>query len=481
VSCLQRSSLVLPVEGAPLVFSTNLAHDFVLHLGSEPAGSIDLPARADATRGGFVIDTSGVKSEGLDPQVSGTLRGQWGFESFEGPTFQLRSAHSAQWTIAAADQNALVVGHDDMLHLHSEAAPCVEDVRVEDQNGKKLKATQKVVNPEELQVEISLKDAAPGPLTMRVKQFGLAKADEIALHSYSEAARLDSFTIDAGDHQGALQGSRLDEVASVEINGIHFVPAGLKRTGNEDELQVAAPGSADVGALHTGEKQTARVSLKDGRVLDLPATVQPSRPKLSLISKDIQPDATAGSSAIQLEGHDELPQNAHLSFSLKTQVPETFPHDEKVEIATQDESVHVFLSVADGTLTLQDSQTVLASLDPVKSFGSSAFGPLRFRPVAASGEKGDWQPLVTLVRLPALTELRCPDAPDKQCTLQGTGLYLLDSVSADAQFQQSTPVPDGFAGSTLSVPHPSGAELYVKLRDDRAAVNRVSLPVLPEK
>jgi hypothetical protein len=100
--------------------------------------------------------------------------------------------------------------------------------------------------------------------------------------------------------------------------------------------------------------------------------------------------------------------------------------------------------------------------------------------VAASGEKGDWQPLVTLVRLPKLQELRCPESPDQQCTLHGSGLFLLDSVATDPQFQQSTPVPDGFAGSALNVPHPNGRELYVKLRDDRSAVNKVALPVLPE-
>ena len=481
VHCLQRASLVLPVEGAPLVFSTNLAHDFVLHVWSKSGASMDLPVKADAERGGFVVDTKGAKSDALGPEVSGTLRGQWGFESFEGPTFHLRTAHSAVWTIAAADQHALVVGRDDMLHLQSDAAVCVDDVSVGDQHGKKLKTTQKMVNPGELQVAISLKDVAPGPLTMRVKQFGLAKPDEVALHTYSEAAHLDRFTIDAVEHHGTLKGTHLDEVASLEINGIHFAPAGLKREGNEDELQVLALGSADVGGLRSGEKQTAHVSLKDGRVLDLAATVQPPRPKLALISKNIQPDATATSSAIHLEGQDELPQSAQLSFSLKTQIPETFPRDEKIEVATGDESVHVLLSIADGTLMLQDSQTVLASLDPLKSFGPSAFGPLRFRPVDANGGKGDWQPLVTLVRLPTLKELRCPDASDKQCTLQGTGLYLLDSVSTDAQFQQSTPVPDGFAGSTLSVPHPTGAELYVKLRDDRTAVNKVILPVLPEK
>jgi hypothetical protein len=142
--------------------------------------------------------------------------------------------------------------------------------------------------------------------------------------------------------------------------------------------------------------------------------------------------------------------------------------------------VHALLSVVNGGLTLQDAQTVLATLDPRKDLGPSAFGPLRFRAVAADGEKSDWTPLVTLVRLPSVQQLRCPQAADQQCTLQGSALYLLNAVSNDPQFQQSTPVPDGFAGSELSVPHPSGQELYVKLRDDPSAVNRLELPVVPQ-
>lgn len=211
------------------------------------------------------------------------------------------------------------------------------------------------------------------------------------------------------------------------------------------------------------------------------ATVQTSRPKVTLISKNIQADSAAASSAIQLQGDGQLPQNATLSFSLKSQVPATFPHDEMIEVATDDEAVHIMLSVSDGTLTMQDAQTVLATLDPRKNLGASAFGPLRFRPVNANGEKGDWQPLVTLVRLPTLDALRCPASADKGCTLQGSGLYLLDSISTDPQFQQSTPVPDGFAGSSLSVPHPTGQVLYVKLRDDRSTVNKLALPVQPEQ
>ncbi len=480
VECLENSSLVLPVEGAPLVFSTSLGHDFVLHVRSKSGASMDLPAKADPAKGGFVIDNHAIKNEGLSPEVSGTVRGQWGFETFEGPTFHLQTSRSVPWTLAPADQSAMVVGRDDVLHLKSDAVACVQNVVVKDAGGKTIKTTHKVVNPSELQVDVSLKDATAGLLTMQVKQFGLAKPEEVLLHSYTEAGHLDSFTIDAGDHQGVLKGTRLDEVASLELNGIQFTPAGLNRVNNEDELHLSASATAEVSGVRADQKQSAKVSLKDGRTLDLAVTVNQPRPKVTLISKSVQPESGDSATAIQVQGQNELPQNGQLSFALKTQVPATFPRDEKIEVATQDESVNVILSVADGTLMLQDSQTVLASLDPLKSLGASAFGPLRFRPIAGDGEKGDWQPLVTLVRLPALKDLRCPDAADMPCTLEGTSLYLLDSISADPQFQQSTPVPDGFAGSTLSVSRPSGNELYVKLRDDPSVIHPVTVSVLPD-
>ena len=496
VYCLQNSSLVLPVEGAPLVFSTSLAHDFVLHLSSKSGESLDIPVRADAERGGFVMDRNPRRTTDWDSaqaavptpaefaklgtDISGTLHGQWGFGSFQGPTFCLRTSRPAKWTLASTDQSALIVGRDDTLHLYSDAAVCVNEVSVRDQQNKELKTSYKVLDPDKLQVDISLKDATPGPLTMQVKQFGLAQADEVTLHSYSQAGHLQSFAFDAGDHQGTLEGTRLDEVASLEMGGIRFAPGALTRAGDLDKLQMSAPASADVSGMSPGNQQTAHVVLKDGRVLDLPTTVQPPRPSLTLISKTIQPDASAAPSPIQLASQDELPQQAQLSFSLKTQAPQTFPLDEKIEVATDDGSLHAFLTVANGKLMLQDAQTVLATFNPLKDLGPSAFGPLRFRPVSANGDKGDWQPLATLVRLPKLQGFRCPDDPTQPCTLQGTGLYLLDSVATDPQFQQSTPVPDGFAGSTLSVPRPSGQDLYVKLRDDPSAVNTLNLPLLPD-
>jgi hypothetical protein len=214
-------------------------------------------------------------------------------------------------------------------------------------------------------------------------------------------------------------------------------------------------------------------------VLDLPTTVEAPRPKMTLVSKNIQLGATP--SGINLGSQDELPLDGQISFLVKAEVPEKLARAAKIEVATADEVFSAFLSIADGSLVLRDSETLFAVLDPRKAFGPSAFGPLHFRPVEADGTKGDWQPLATLVRVPALKEIRCPESPDKQCQLSGTNLFLIDSVASDSQFEHTAPVPAGFIDSTLNVPHPAETGLYIKLRDDPSTVHTVVLPVTPEE
>lgn len=477
IFCLQKSPLVLPVEGAPLVYSTPIAHDVALRVSSQSGKSVDLPATADAARGGFLVDTHSLKPGEFGAELSGTLHGVWGFDTFDGPAFQFRTPQDSNWKISSDDMSALIVGREDTLHITSSCVSCVEQVKVLDAAGKELKAEWKAKDANELDLQIPLKDETAGELKLQVKQFGLAQPEILALHSYAEAAHLDRFTINAGDRAGVLTGTRLDEVGGFDLNGVHFLPAKLTRVNQEDSLNLSAPPSTPDPGWKPDETLQAHVSLKDGRVLDLQTTVEPPRPKVSLVSKSVQPGAT--SSGIRLGNTDELPQDAHLSFFLKTEVPAKFPREEKIEVATIDGSSDVLLSVAGGNLVLQDSESALAILDPPKNFGPSAFGPLQFRPVAEDGTKGDWQPLANLVRIPSLKDVHCPAAPDKQCTLAGSNLFLLDSVASDAQFKDVVPVPAGYAGSTISVPRPNGTLLYIKLRDDPAVVASVALPVLP--
>jgi hypothetical protein len=97
--------------------------------------------------------------------------------------------------------------------------------------------------------------------------------------------------------------------------------------------------------------------------------------------------------------------------------------------------------------------------------------------VNAKGVAGDWQPLANLVRLPMLKKLDCPATPELACKLTGSSLYLIDSISADAQFTKPAIVPDGFLGSAMPVPHPRTGTLYVKLRDNPQIANPTALTV----
>ena len=479
VFCLQNSSLVLPVEGAPLVFSTDLGHDFVLSLPTKKGGTVELPVKADAAQGGFVVDAKKMTSSDFDAQLVATLRGSWGFDTFAGPTFHLRNVQAGGWSVAAADKGALIVGRDDTLRLQSICAVCAEKISLTLPDGREVKASWKVSGTNELEVAVPLKDSGTGPVTVSVKQFGQSQPEALKLQAYSEAAKLDEFSISAGDKQGVLEGTRLDEVNSFELNGIHFSPAKLTRVERKDVLYLAAPEAGATEKFQTNENLVARVALKDGRVLDLQTKVQPPRPRVSLVSKSIQAGATA--SGIKLGDQDLLPQDGKITFFLKSELPEKFSRNQKIEVASEDESFRATLDVQAGTLVMQDAATVMAVLEPLKAFGASAFGPLRFRAISEDERRGDWIPLAKLVRLPALKEIRCPDSPDQQCRLSGNGLFLVESVASDQQFTRNAQVPAGFAESSLNVPRPNGTLLYLKLRDDPGTAVMAVLPVLPDE
>ena len=475
-SCLQRPSLILPVEGAPLVFSTSLAHDFTLAVHADGGSVIELPATADAMRGGFLIDAHALSGHHVSGPVRGTLHGSWGFQTFEGPAFILQSAHTSEWKVSSADQSALIIGREDLLHLQSNNAACVEEVSVRNAQGTITKAGWKLAKPNELEVQAPLKNAPPGRTAILVSEFGVNQPDEVLLNAYAEAGHMDRFTVSAGDQLGILTGTRLDEVASLDLNGVRFAPGRLSRAEQKDELELSAASTSFAGEPE--QSLTAHVGLKDGRILEVPATVAPARPKLTVVNKTIQPGASP--SPVKLENPEDLPQDGQLVFSLHTEIPKNFPRTEKIEIAAADSSFNVLLSVAEGDLVLQDADDVLATLDPLKSFGPSAFGPLRFRAVDATGAKGDWQPLVTLVRTPSLKEIRCPAKADEQCTLIGAKLFLIDSVAADPEFKHTVSIPIGFAESSVRVPRTDGTPIYVKLRDDPSMAHTVVLPTLPQ-
>jgi hypothetical protein len=477
--CAQQPGLVLPAEGAPLVFSTELAHDLALridasHGSKKNSGSpIDLPLKADAAKGGLVLTQAAPPLP--EGELTGVVVGKWGFDDWDGPRFHLRSASAGKWTIAPADQSALVVGREDTLHIEGESSLCVDRIEAQTAKGSPIKLVWKSPKPEMLEVAVPLKDAAPGPVNLKIHQFGLEKPDELTMKAYAEAASLDRLTLSVGDTEALLKGNRLDEVAKVSLGEITWTAATLNRVQDFDNLVLKAGSSTS--ALETGASLFANVQLQDGRMFRVPVNIQPRRPQVTLLSKGTQDGASATPSPVHLGSADVLPVERKLVFSLRSREPANFPRDEKVEVAAVDGSFRTVLDLADGSLMLADAKTAIGTVEPLVRFGSSAFGPLRVRALSAAGVAGDWLPLGTLVRLPGFKELRCPRLASKPCTLIGTNLFLAESIAATQEFDNATEVPAEFTGTQLSVPHPVNGMLYLKLRDDPETEQTLSLPV----
>jgi hypothetical protein len=467
---------VLPAEGAPVVFSTQLAYDLTLHIEPHDAAnsnSVDIPIKAEPSQGGLVpvnplpnLPPGGLTAE---------LRGKWGFDDWEGPRFHLHSAQPGKWTVASGQESALIVGREDTLKLEDDNSLCVDKVEEAAGDTKPVPLTWKQLSPSSIEISVPLKKASPGPVTFKIFQFGMDSPEDLSLRAYAEAAALDHLTLSVGDSVAVLRGKRLDEVAKADLDGALLTPSALSRVQDFDQLVMTAAGP--INNLDPNKSYGASVLLQDGRKFSVPVTVERSRPQITLLNKGVQEEPSASPSPVHLGSSDDLPVDGRLVFFLRSRVPGNFPRKEKVEVAAVDGSFSTVLSLAGSGLMLEDARTAMGAVDPLSSYGASAFGPIQVRAISAEGVTGDWLPLGTLVRLPGFKELRCPRTAAKPCTLTGTNLFLAASIAATPDFANSTDVPSDFTGTQLSVPRPANGTLYLRLRDDPASVQTLSLPV----
>ena len=490
VSCLLQPKMVLPLQGAPLVYSTGFAHDLVLHLNRTGAVT-ELPLEADPASGGLVV-AKDKKRELLKPNdlkqaptaaktqakagtptdltVTGTIRGYWGFDAFEGPTVTVQQVAGKDWKILGNTQ--LLAGQDNKLTLTGNATGCIQHIALSSDKAKDVDVTFKPDADKDkkntLALAVSLKSVEPGGYALAIQQYGDANRDKVPLTAYTAGITVGDLKIHAGDTTATLSGVGLKNVASVEIDKQTFTPA----TDSNDEILHLESKTAVSPA--TGSEAT--VKLKDGRTMPAKISSQAARPSLKLVSMKSTPAEQSGALAVTLTNKSDIPLNGTVTFVVQTK--DAFPRDEAIEVATANNSVHTKLSLADNTLVLQDANTAVAHLDPLKAFGQSAFGKLAIRPVQADGTTGEWIGLGTLVRTPKITEIKCTDANAPTCTLNGDNLFLAQSFAAGKDFAKPTDVPTGFAESSFNVPTPTdGATLYLKLRDDPANMATVTLPM----
>jgi hypothetical protein len=496
VECMLAPKLVLPVDGAPLVYSTSYTHDLVLHLNRNDHPK-DIPLTPDAFEGGL-IKAKGEDRKPLDSRpdsaqkkdvklgsptdvtITGQISGYWGFDHFDGPQVTLQQVDGKDWKIVS--KTPLMAGQDEKFTLNGDGTACVEHIKLANDGDDKAKAIDVAFAPakdgdkivkDSLALDAPLKEVKPGGYSLEIQQFGATDAAKVPVTAYNADLKLDEVKIHAGDNRAELMGSGAKEVVSVQIGDQTFTPAGKGENDNTVNLQAKAGVSPKDGS-------EAEAKLKDGRTIKVKIANEAARPTLQLVKFTATPAEEQGALAVKLGGKDEIPLDGKLTFVVQTK--EVFPRSQTVEVATADGSVKTTLSLASNDLVLQDEHTAVATLNPLKAFGESAFGRLAMRPVASDGTAGDWTGLGVLVRTPKISAIQCTTADAPSCSANGNNFFLVQAFSAAKDFSKPVDVPTGLADNSFTVPTPAdGATLYLKLRDDPSELATVTLAAPVQK
>ncbi|MGH6970143.1 MAG: hypothetical protein ACREEQ_00905, partial [Caulobacteraceae bacterium] len=239
--CAEQPGLVLPLEGAPLAYSTRYAHDLALRVTTKSGATVDLPLTPDAEKGGFDVETAGLNPARFGPTVEGRLHGLWGFETFEGPAFTLQNAGA--WRLAPGEDRRLIVGRDDDIRLEGQGSACVESVEFaagDDGAAVAKPVSWKADGAGAIAATLPLKDARPGPGRLAIESYGVAAPQTLDLKAFAQDGHLASFSLHAGDTSGVLKGARLDEVARLTLGKLAFEPGALANSPDGDVLLMTA-------------------------------------------------------------------------------------------------------------------------------------------------------------------------------------------------------------------------------------------------
>jgi hypothetical protein len=215
-ACLTRPDMVLPIEGAPLIYSTHYARNMAFRVKTKEGKTVELPVTARADKGGFTIDGGKLDPLNFDSTVEGTLHGIWGFQPFEGPKFRLQNPGGQAWRLMSPGA-ALIAGRAATLRLEGAGSACVERVAIRQSSGKEQALVWKAADANAIVAEVPPQSDA-GPASLLIKQSGVAEPAIVALQS--EAAKRPGVALLSKSVQPATA-----EGLPIRLSGADAIPA----------------------------------------------------------------------------------------------------------------------------------------------------------------------------------------------------------------------------------------------------------------
>lgn len=182
--CGSRPGAVLGVDGAPLVFATDYAHDMALRLTDKDGHSVEAPVVARADKGGYIFAPSFDAGKVKGP-MTGRLHGHWGFDAFEGPEFALQFPQTGSLQPVPGQQ--LIAGKNSKLLVSGPTTACVRNVSVRLPGGRNIGVKWQASGPDRIVVDMPLsEEAAVGDAVVAIQSFGMDQPELLTIAVQSD-------------------------------------------------------------------------------------------------------------------------------------------------------------------------------------------------------------------------------------------------------------------------------------------------------
>ena len=469
--CLTSKVASLSIEGPPLAFATEFAHDLVLNITDSRGKLETAPATLDPIRGGLSLKPH------LEPDASrsadGTARlvGQWGFDRFEGPLFHLNLHSSSSWTVDPANASELVAGRRTDIRIHGEGGDCLESASLRVASGSETPLEIKSRSGDDIVLSATF-DATSGEGTIRLTFSDKPKPVEMPIKVYSPLPKVKSFEFHEGDAFATVRGERVDQISSIKVGDSVMSPSEAHGIDALRSERLTFSAQAAPPTPRSGVKTLVEFKLSDGRQFTEEATVEAPRPVVKLLSKSIERLRDASSLSIDFGASDSAPLGSKLTFSLQAIGPTHFSKRTIIQLSTDGGDSYSSIS-PHSDLVIEDQRTAVVHIDTAKYFDISTHGQLLVR-IDSDDGVSDWVPITFIVRYPTIIDYGCPSIGEGKCWIRGENLFLIQTISSDEGFHDPVEVPPGLTASEFEFRNEGSQSVFLRLRDNPAATLKLT-------
>lgn len=457
--CLHQGQIILKdVSLSGETPGDQFAKDFKLQINGAGSYRKEFPLRKNIGASGWELNLTREDVNSLpkgEAMYEAFLIGARGFSEIRSPKFILPAPVGGTYEIKAATRKEFTAGGKRVVTISnaSGGCRCLQTVTYKPASGAPLvyeavpaagKNQFKVsADGKEVFFEIDATNLPIGGGVLELKNYGGETAN-LNLKLYPPPPEITDLKISAGDREGVLIGSRLEQIQSLETNGkkAKVLPNNDSSNGKPGNSNERTFIFEEASVRQASGKIALVLGLEDNRMLSVAKAFNagPARPafvaELGEIDAVYPAENVSPRPQFDLSTYPIIPVNApELTVMLHSTLTDYDfkPENLAIEIRLEKTEKAVLNAAASIDLEVLDPSTVRARLAPGEEL-KKLLGGRRLQLRLKDRERGvsDWYTVrQTFVRLPRIESISCVVQLNGNCEITGAGLDYIGGISID--------------------------------------------------